>query len=219
MGTTPSPAPTAELTARARLGHRGSQLLFRSLLDALAHPGLPTRLPDDVAPGLPPALVTVLALADVDVPVAIIGDDRPSARHDESAGGWADVVRTATGAAAAPLALAEMIVALRPPTPAEVLALERGAPDAPERGARLFVACSTLRPGRAGGPGVRVGIVGPGVPGTRSFAVVGVDAPALVAVADANRHYPAGIDTWLVASDGHVVGIPRSSRLSIEAVG
>lgn len=209
---TASPAPTADRAADARLGHDASQAVFRALLDALARPGQPTRLPAGAAPGLPRALVPALALADVDLPVAVLAADDVA---------WHDVVRTATGATAAPLPLAELVVSLRPPSPAEVGTLPRGTADRPEGGGRLVVACRALEAepsasgSRTGGePGrLRIEVMGPGVPGVRAFTVAGIEPDLVIALADANAGHPAGVDTWLVADDGTTVGLPRSARL------
>jgi alpha-D-ribose 1-methylphosphonate 5-triphosphate synthase subunit PhnH len=56
-------------------------------------------------------------------------------------------------------------------------------------------------------------VAGPGVPGSRSFGVTGLDTAVLAAIGEANQGYPAGVDTWLVAGDGTVIGLPRSSTL------
>lgn len=142
----PTPLPKAlrgdtELVARARLDHGASQRSFRALLDTAARPGALASLPDDAAPGLPRALVPALALADVDVTVAVLDDARATL--------WQDALRTATGARSGPPTAAQMVVALRPPRPAEVAGLERGTADAPERAARLIIACRTMATHRA----------------------------------------------------------------------
>jgi alpha-D-ribose 1-methylphosphonate 5-triphosphate synthase subunit PhnH len=200
-------APTGQ-----RLDPEQAQGVFRALLDALARPGLPTRLPAG-STGLPRALVPMLALADVDVTVAVLADSR------DDADAWHEVVRTATGAAKGPAGQAHMVAALRAPTPDEIAGLERGSAADPERGARLTVACRTLTAAVGGAaPGLRVEVTGPGVPGRRAFAAVGVPADVLTALEAANQGYPAGVDTWLVDDSGTAVGLPRTTRLHYEEV-
>jgi alpha-D-ribose 1-methylphosphonate 5-triphosphate synthase subunit PhnH len=133
----PPPTDPPAVAGRARLDSDASQRVFRVLLDALSRPAQSCELPTGLAAGVPRALLPALALADVDVPVAVIDE---AAR----APGWLDVVRTATGARAAHLPSAQIVVALRPPTAVEVAALETGSPEAPERGARLVIGCRAL---------------------------------------------------------------------------
>lgn len=218
----------ADAAARARLEPDASQRTFRALLDALARPGEPASIPDDAAPGLPRPLVPVLALADVDVTVAILDDAVAADR-------WHDVVRTATGARRVPAPDAQMVVALRTPLAREVAGLRRGAAEVPELGARLIVACravipaadppppstpAVLRrsPSSAPPPTVDLELRGPGVPDVRRVRVVGIGADVLASVGASNGDYPAGVDTWLVADDGTIVGIPRSVAIVVEAV-
>lgn len=87
--------------------------------------------------------------------------------------------------------------------------MRRGSSATPELGARLFLAV-------AAGPGVGLRVAGPGVPGARRVVVEGTPGEVFVALAEANAGYPAGIDAWLAAGDGSVVGLPRSSRVTIE---
>ncbi|MEW2360122.1 phosphonate C-P lyase system protein PhnH, partial [Spirillospora sp. NPDC029432] len=70
-----------------------------------------------------------------------------------------------------------------------------------------------------GGDGVTLALSGPGVPGERRLTVRGLPAAYFRALADANAAFPAGIDTFLVAPDGTVAGLPRSVHLTIASTG
>ncbi|CAN5251075.1 phosphonate C-P lyase system protein PhnH [soil metagenome] len=208
-----TPATTAQvdpsdLTRRARLSSDESQQAFRALLDALARPGRVVALPTSLTDRMPPAIVPAAALADVEVAVAVLSGP------DDS---WADAVLHATGARATPPALAQMVVCRRAPAPAELAVLERGDAASPERGTRVSIACRSLRApegGRAAGSGLALTLRGPGVEGTAHVVVDGLHPDVLQALVDANRSFPAGIDTWLVADDGSVVGLPRSTSVT-----
>lgn len=189
----------ATLAADARLDVHASQRAFRALLDALARPGLPTLV--DAPSGVPAALVPALALADVDLTVCVLGGGNPR---------WEEVVSIATGARAVELEQADLVVALRAPTPDEVRSVRRGRADAPEQSAWLALGCEAI--GR--GP-VQIELRGPGVPDARAVAVAGVPAEVFDALVGINRSFPAGVDTFLVAADGTVVGIPRSSSIEV----
>ncbi|SDH52036.1 phosphonate C-P lyase system protein PhnH [Nonomuraea jiangxiensis] len=190
-----------------------AQADFRVLLHVLSRPGLL----DAVHPGNGPAALTVAAgLADVEVPTAVLTG--PGEEH------WARALHLATSAPAAPPETARMVVALRPPAAAEITALTRGDALHPEFGTRLIAAVSALsqeneaepRDEHMEGPEVVLALSGPGVPGTRRIRVSGLDRAVFNALAAANADFPAGIDTFLVAADGTVAGLPRSTRIEIE---
>mgnify|MGYP003861465097 CR=1 FL=1 len=69
--------------------------------------------------------------------------------------------------------------------------------------------------GDAGADEIVVEVSGPGVDGARRLAVAGLPAAVLDAVATANEGFPSGIDTWLVARDGTVAALSRSTRLAL----
>lgn len=179
-----------------------AQRVFRTVLAALARPGIPQRLPSlPHAASLPPALLPVLALATLDTPVALFGDE-PDAR-------WRELVRTATSAPLVEPALARLVAALRAPTPAELAELQRGSAAAPEDAVLASVAVEGVDGGEH-----PVQLSGPGVDGTLTVAPRGVDEPLLAARAEAVANFPTGVDIVLVAADGRVVGLPRSTRVT-----
>lgn len=199
-------APTsgpAELAAAARLDGDRSQRAFRALLDALARPGTvvdlaPVGLPDEV----PPALVVPLALADVEVSVAVLGDDD---------GRWTRLVADATGARPADLGDADVVVALAAPSPDEVLAARRGTAEDPDGGSRWSIACTGLHPSGAAGE-VVLELDGPGVDGVARFGIDGLAPEVLDARAAATADFPRGIDVWLATPDARLAALPRSTR-------
>ena len=190
-----------DLAVAARLDEHRSQRLFRTLLDVTARPGTVGRLDDA---GLPPALLPVLALAQVDVTIAVLAD--------RVAPEWEAVVADATGATVVAFEQAEMVTALRSPTPDELRAARRGTAQAPELGCRVTLACRALR--RTGGE-VTMQLAGPGVDGSASLGVDGLRAEVFETLASVNRSFPAGIDTFLVTDDGDVAALPRSTRITI----
>jgi alpha-D-ribose 1-methylphosphonate 5-triphosphate synthase subunit PhnH len=193
--------------ASARLTGARSQRAFSALLDTLARPGTVASLdavciPDDV----PAALVVPLALADVEVSVAT-DDDR-----------WQRFLVDVTGCRTAASDLASMVVFLDPPNRDAILSLRRGSDESPEGGAKVAIAVDGLRPHL--GPGADadelvVELSGPGVDGSRRLAIAGLPAGSLDAIASANRGFPSGIDTWLVARDGSIAALSRSTHIAL----
>ncbi|MBP2371801.1 phosphonate C-P lyase system protein PhnH [Pseudonocardia parietis] len=169
-----------------------AQPVFRAVLDALARPGILTRLPAGGA--VPPALLPVLGLADLDTPVAILSDED-----------WSDPVGTATGAPITGPAQARFVAALRSPAADEVAGFPVGSAASPEAGALVSLAVPEL----TGGP--QRTLRGPGIPQCRAVAPRGVGPQ--VWAARAGAAFPAGFDLLLVDPDGRVLGIPRSTRI------
>ncbi|WP_214319797.1 phosphonate C-P lyase system protein PhnH [Nonomuraea sediminis] len=175
-----------------------AQADFRALINALARPGTLERIAPCAGP---PALAVAGGLADVEVPTAVLGEEH-----------LARALHLATSAPVATLGTARMVVALRPPTPEEIAAMPRGDALHPELGTRLILAVATLSESSAT---VRLSLSGPGVPGSRSLGVTGMPTEVFTALATANGDFPAGIDTFLVAADGTVAGLPRSIQIGV----
>jgi alpha-D-ribose 1-methylphosphonate 5-triphosphate synthase subunit PhnH len=199
----------AVLSSATPLPTAVSRQVFRAVLDALARPGLPARLPvrsgEASAAGPPAALLPLLALADLGTGIHVLD-------HPDTPTSWVDALATATSAPAVTPERARLVGALRPITPAEVGALNRGTALAPEEAALLTVAVTDL----AGGP-ARWVLSGPGVPGRRTISPSGVPAGFLAARAAAVHRYPTGIDVLLVAPDGRLLGLPRSTSIEEES--
>lgn len=185
---------TAERISAAVLSPEQAQRAFRTVMDAFAHPGRPYRLPDV---GLPPALLPVAALADLTTTVCVL--------EDESS--WTDAVTTATDGRPSELDDARLVAALRPIAPAELRRAQCGAALHPEDGATVCLAVTAL------GTGTPLRLEGPGVDGTLTLAVDGLPAEFVAARADAVAGFPAGIDVLLVAPDGTVAGLPRTTTI------
>jgi alpha-D-ribose 1-methylphosphonate 5-triphosphate synthase subunit PhnH len=201
-----TPSPPLD-PAAARLTGARSQRAFSALLDTLARPGTirsldSVGLPDDV----PTALVVPLALADVEVSVAI-ADDR-----------WQRFLVDVTGCRIAAPTSAAMVVFLDPPDRDSILSLRRGNDESPEGGAKVAIAVDRLRPhvgAATDADELVVELSGPGVDGSCRLAIAGLPAAALDAIATANRGFPSGIDTWLVARDGSIAALSRSTHIAL----
>ncbi|MGQ0574936.1 MAG: phosphonate C-P lyase system protein PhnH [Pseudonocardia sp.] len=174
----------------------GAHAVFRAVLAALARPGTVAQLPPADCPA---ALLPALALATLDTPVALLGD--------EPGGRWRERVRLATSAPAADAGRARFVAALRPPTAAELAGVARGSAQAPEDAALVTVGVSDVE---GGTPAYE--LRGPGVDGVARFAPHGWDEDLHRARDEATASFPAGPDLLLVAPDGRVIGLPRTTR-------
>ncbi len=213
--------PSADQLANARLSGSRSLDVFRVLLDAAARPGTIGRLPL-IDTRIPPALYPALALADLDHVVGLLdiaGDEWSALVHHATGARVTDSLATPDGRQC------DIVVALRPPTPSEIEGMRRGTPAAPELGARLVIAVRALSDERIDiadavrrdAPANAFSLHGPGAASPRTVHAIGTGPDALRAIAAANRDFPAGIDTWIVADDGAVVAVPRSAQIDVSA--
>ncbi|WP_372350847.1 phosphonate C-P lyase system protein PhnH [Streptomyces sp. KL116D] len=180
-----------------------SQRDFTALLDVLARPGRVREL--EVPEGAPAAALAACGLLDVEVRTHVL------ASPDDTL--WAEALHAATSAPHAELSRARTVVALRPVTADDITALAVGTPLAPENGARLFASVDALD---GDGPhDVDLLLSGPGIPdgSERRLRVRGLDPTVLEALARANSSFPCGVDVFLVAADGRVAGLPRTTRV------
>jgi alpha-D-ribose 1-methylphosphonate 5-triphosphate synthase subunit PhnH len=243
---TAGPSPTGPVSAGTGRGAGiptaltpgGAQAVFRAALDVLARPGTVKRLPsvDDepLAAHVPAALLPLLALADLSTPACVVG-------HEE--GAWDEIVRVATNAPRTALSDARLVTALRPLTADELGGLRTGTAAAPEDGALACLAVSGIaivdgedtadvagvRDGADGDGGSDGGdatedggrlwlrLSGPGVPGTRAVIVTGLPAGFAAARRRLVGEFPAGADLLLIAPDGAMTGLPRTTTLHEEA--
>jgi alpha-D-ribose 1-methylphosphonate 5-triphosphate synthase subunit PhnH len=173
-----------------------SQRIFRAVLDALARPGTLGRLP--AVPGYPAALLPLLALADLSTPACVVDDG----------GGWPGAVRALTSAPLAALPEARLVAALRPVTPAELAGVRTGTAAAPEEGALVTLMIKDFCPN-----GSSLLLTGPGVPGRRELSAAGLPAGFTAARRALTESFPAGADFLLVAPDGRVAGLPRTTTI------
>jgi alpha-D-ribose 1-methylphosphonate 5-triphosphate synthase subunit PhnH len=195
----------------ATQAHGGSlrmQARFRVLLQALARPGLLLALGKAApAPVLGAAYAFAVAecLVDHEVGFATVGDGLISTERSL----FDEEVRLRTGARAVPHAEAEFVFvfgiggdAMRQLCVGDLLD--------PERGATLIWNVD----GFAGG--LRLALAGPGIEGAAALALAGVAPADIVALQELNRDYPCGVDVFFVDGGGMVVGVPRSSRITLQ---
>lgn len=192
----------ADRIAAATLDEFESQGVFRVLLESLSHPGTRHRLPTGLAERIPAALIPVVALADVDVEVAVLGG--------QESGDWEAVVLAATGGGAAPVPEAAMVAALGTISPDVVRILRRGDAHHPELAARLVLTATAILDETPERGEVVLDLRGPGVPDTRRVGVDGIHPEVFDALIAANAEFPSGVDTWIVTASGEILGLPRS---------
>jgi alpha-D-ribose 1-methylphosphonate 5-triphosphate synthase subunit PhnH len=187
-----------------------SQATFRVVLDAMARPGAPARLPTP-DPRCPvadcrPLSAVLLTLLDHEVSFAVV----PATGDGATAEQVSRYLASATGSRPAPVEAADYVLAMGGLPDGLLLSLKRGAPAYPDESATLLV----LVPPVAEATGPTVALAGPGVrPGTTA-RLSGLTPIDLTDLATANEEPPLGVDLVLADAAGNLTCLPRSTRLT-----
>ncbi|HVX47252.1 MAG TPA: phosphonate C-P lyase system protein PhnH [Mycobacteriales bacterium] len=185
---------TSSLSGPAALSQPESHQIFRAVLDALSRPGIPASLPEHP---LPRVLLPVMALADLEAPVAVI----------EESGEYAELVRTITGAEIVEPTRARIVDVTRPLSEGELTTLCRGTILAPEAGALTFLTVPDFE------SGPRWTLIGPGIDGQQAVRISGLPADFLTARQVLVGGFPTGVDFVFVTPDGRAIGLPRTTHV------
>lgn len=179
-------------TRPAPFDHTTATQVYRALLSALARPGRRERLPDV---GAHPAILPLLTLADNTTRIGVIADEATTT-----------AIVDQTGAQVVDVALARYVCTLEPLTVQLMSAVAVGTVYAPEDAALVITAVDTLE---SGAPMIATG---PGIDGAIEIAPPIADD--VWQTRSSRTDFPVGPDLVIVAADGSVLGIPRSTRLT-----
>lgn len=195
MATVAPPAPVLD-----------AQQTFRTLLNAMAHPGTLHYLTP--RPGETPEQSVCFALIDFEVSYAIANpgddDDADALEH------W---LAQRTGSRHASVADAAFVIAYGPLPDTAWHAILRGTLAFPDTGATIIYVLPAVGETAPGVPATRLTLAGPGIATTQELDVSGLAPAEFAALAHANREYPMGVDVILLDAAGRMACIPRSSRV------
>jgi alpha-D-ribose 1-methylphosphonate 5-triphosphate synthase subunit PhnH len=179
-----------------------SQRIFRSVLEAMAHPGRVVALdgPPEAPRGLHPVAVAVcLALVDFETPLWL----DPPARRPEVLEGFR--FRCGCPIVEAP-EQARFGVIVDPRQMPTLDAFDGGTDEYPDRSATLIVQVAGL----AGGAGKR--LRGPGIVEEERLAAEGLPERFWTQLRDNHARFPRGVDVILAAPSA-LAGLPRTTRV------
>lgn len=184
-----------------------SQSIFRVLLATLGSPGEIHRLPNDLVARSLPALAPLMALVSHDTPFAVSGDESEVLAHG---------LARATFGRSASLADAAYVALLAGDLP-DMADIRCGSDLRPDLACQVSMAVDgVLHPSTPAE--ATLAIRGPGVRGERFVRIAAEHSELLRVrtVLSARRERPPiGFDVWLVDATGAVVGIPRTSVLTL----
>lgn len=167
---------------------------FRAVLKAMSRPGTIVALSGD---DVEPALRLLSCLVDNDTGFAVLGDPDLEAR----------LARYTSGRPVA-LVEAEFLVAAHGVTGGCLAGCRRGSLEYPHTGATVVYLVRRL-----GGPGLAIGLAGPGIKGRKVLTVDGLGSGEPAILAAINRDFPLGMDAILLDREGRLACIPRSTTI------
>jgi alpha-D-ribose 1-methylphosphonate 5-triphosphate synthase subunit PhnH len=171
---------------------------FRVILQGMSHPGkvFPlTGLPREAS-----AAVELLGcLMDNEVSFAVIGD-----RNMETE------IACHTDSRPVSSGDADYIIAQNGTTLGRLTSFKRGCLEYPDTGATVLYLVEALSE-TAG-----VVLSGPGIVGTASLRISGLDPGELQLLREVNSEFPLGVDAIFLDQSGNIACIPRSSRIGVK---
>lgn len=179
-----------------------AQGIFRSVLDALAHPGRVVTVPSALEPPAPLGAATAavcLTLLDFETPLWL----DPAARTPEAV----EYLRFHCGApiceSRAEAAFSVVADALRLPS---LGSFQAGSDEYPDRSTTVIVQVDDIH------EGIGRRLTGPGIDGERRLELEGVSGRIWGMLRENQGLFPRGIDV-LVTAGSRLVGLPRTTRL------
>jgi alpha-D-ribose 1-methylphosphonate 5-triphosphate synthase subunit PhnH len=185
------------------------QANFRILLKAMSRPGLVFQLaalPDNA---VSPALLAVAeCLLDGEVTFATVPDKA----------GWAlqQTIQMATGSQPVGLDQADFIFVQGAVSHGTARLARRGRPEFADEGATLVYLTASWSPSKAHPLPVR--FKGPGIAQDNGLvpAMAGLSIDELNEISRINADYPLGVDAIFIQPSGALMGLPRSTRITME---
>ncbi|MDK2816887.1 MAG: alpha-D-ribose 1-methylphosphonate 5-triphosphate synthase subunit PhnH [Moorella sp. (in: firmicutes)] len=192
-----------------------SQQIFRCLLDAMARPGKINFLPATglCPPGAWNSHVVAVAFTLLDREVTFCVPGRNAEEKER-------YLAVNTGSRPVPLEEADFIIVTGQEETPRLSLAKRGTLEYPDGGATVIVALEailstgeTLSPGHRG---LGLTLAGPGIPGERRLELRGLHPSYLEYFKILNREYPLGVDWIMVAGDGRIACLPRTTMVRRE---
>jgi alpha-D-ribose 1-methylphosphonate 5-triphosphate synthase subunit PhnH len=88
-----------------------------------------------------------------------------------------------------------------------------GEPEYPENGASIIIDLESISATPVSGA-VKLNLQGPGVDGQSTVYLKNISIDILKCLQEKNNEFPLGVDTILTDTDGNLIAIPRSSKIS-----
>jgi alpha-D-ribose 1-methylphosphonate 5-triphosphate synthase subunit PhnH len=173
-------------------------IMFRVILKGMSHPGMVCCLPVFTDDGHS-AVALLGCLMDNEVSFAVIDD-----RNLET------VLACHTSSRQASSEDADYIIVRNGTTRGKLAGFKRGSLEYPDTGATVIYLVEALSEAKDG-----IILSGPGVKGTASLQITGLDPDELQLLREVNSEFPLGVDAIFLDRSGKIACIPRSSRIGV----
>ncbi|MBN2735899.1 MAG: phosphonate C-P lyase system protein PhnH [Spirochaetales bacterium] len=185
-----------------------SQAVFKILMMALAFPGKVGKLePINLATNrYHTVLQCMLSLLDHETSFAVIADDSEEKSY------VAKYLEVNTGSNQSALTTADFVLCLANNSSGLFSTLKRGDLERPDKSATIFYYVDSISDSFKS-EHKKLTFMGPGIQNKNIVCIKGLDIKEVYAWKQSRGDYPLGCDIYCVSTEGHVIGIPRSTDI------
>jgi alpha-D-ribose 1-methylphosphonate 5-triphosphate synthase subunit PhnH len=201
-----------------------SQIIFRSLLDAMARPGSIVVLPDIniTSPAMNRyPLLLLMTLLDHEVSFCVLGHSDANVNANTNRLAVAEYLGSNTGSNESTLRDADFILVCEGSSHGLIHRVKQGTLEYPDESATVVYDVGSIGDREYDGNDdnghdeyMRLELSGPGIAGKCMIAISGME-PAEIEDVLAVRNYPLGIDAILSDRNGNIACIPRSTNVRV----
>ncbi len=178
-----------------------TQKTFRTLLQAMSHPGRVYSLSQEFESGL---FLVIQTLLDHEVTSNVFG-------HQEEE--WEYRMIRATGSRTANIEDADFVIIPPGGSDGAILRAKRGSLEYPDTGTTVIYSVHPLSARDNGG--VRVTLKGPGINGEITRFIGGIKKDEFHYLKEINSEYPLGVDSIFIDAENRIMCIPRSTKIEV----
>lgn len=178
-----------------------TQKTFRTLLQAMSHPGRVYSLSQELESGL---LLVIQTLLDHEVAFNIFGHQREELEYR--------IIR-ATGCRTANIEDADFVIIPSGGSDGAILHAKRGSLEYPDTGATVIYSINSLSSRDNGG--LRITLKGPGINGEITSFIGDIKKDEFHYLKEINSEYPLGVDSIFIDAENRLMCIPRSTKTEV----
>ena len=176
-----------------------TQKTFRTLLQAMSHPGRVYSLSQELENGL---ILVIQTLLDHEVAFNVFGHQREE---------WEYRIIRATGSRTANIEDADFVIIPSGGSNGAILHAKRGSLEYPDTGATVIYSINSFS-SRDNGD-LRVTLKGPGINGEITPFIGGIKKDEFHYLKEVNSEYPLGVDSIFIDAENRIMCIPRSTKI------
>jgi len=189
-----------------------AQAIFRCLMEGLAFPGKIIPMPrlslSPPEPRMKYVMGALLTLLDQQVSFCVCGRDADQTKEASH------YIQVNTNSSEKSLEEADYVLLLTA-LEGEIRRVSQGTLEEPHKGAGVFYLVESLSEGIASEEytGASLRISGPGIRGIRCINIEGIAPSESDFWMEIRREYPLGVEIYLISQEGHLCGLPRSTKI------